>query len=300
MRNIAFATRFNGVGLTSALNWLVRLGCIAVVLLVAADAIWYFVVGPSERTNASVSTQGTSSQIREVNTARILATELFGSSESSQDLSSIENLQETTLSLTLEGTFVASDNQSHSSALISNRDTRASARLYRVGDAVASFAEIEEIHTRFVVISRAGERELLTFEEDRALTEPPPVTIPRSMSGNAQRSNSAQTSPMQSPLAGNLDPMRLQGATIEELKTLGLSEIQTANGAMLAITDSSSSSPLTRLGMQPGDVVLSVNGHSLDALRSDEKLIETIRDSSTARLGIKRADRTFFLTVPIP
>ena len=78
------------------------------------------------------------------------------------------------------------------------------------------------------------------------------------------------------------------------------SETQTVDGAMLAITDSSGNSPLARLGMQPGDVVLSVNGHSLDALRSDEKLIEEVRDADTARLEIKRAGRKFFLTVPIP
>ena len=96
-----------------------------------------------------------------------------------------------------------------------------------------------------------------------------------------------------------LDPKRIQEVTIDELKTLGLKEIQTGDGAMLAISDSSDSSPLARLGMQPGDIVLSVNGHSLDQLRSDERLVEEVRDSTTARLGIKRADRTFFLTVPI-
>lgn len=300
MRNIGFVTRFSSVGLISTLAWLVRLGCIAAVLLVTADAIWYFVIGPTDRAEAFTSSQGTRPQVREVDTARILATELFGSSDSAQDLASLENLQETTLSLTLEGTFVASDDQFQSIAYISNRDSRAAAREYRVGDAVASFAEIEEIHPRFVVISRAGERELLTFEIDRVFSEPPMSARTQPNGANSQPANTMQTPLLQTPNVRDIDSKRIQEATIDDLKTLGLTEIQTGDGAMLAITDSSGTSPLARLGMQPGDIVLSVNGHSLDALRNDEKLIEKVRDASTARLGIKRADRTFFLTVPIP
>lgn len=300
MRNIAFATRFTSVGLLSTLGWIVRLGCIAAILLVAADAIWYFVVGPTDRTEASVFTQNPNSLAREVNTARILGTELFGSSDSTQDTASIENLQETTLSLTLEGTFVSSDDHSYSIAFISNRDRRGNAREYRIGDAVASFAEIEEIHPRFVVISRAGERELLTFDVDRVFSEPPANTNMEPNNGDLQPSNPAQIPLLQTPTVRELDPKRLQEATLDELKTLGLTETQTVDGAMLAITDSAGTSPLTRLGMQPGDIVLSVNGHSLDALRNNEKLVEQVRDATTARLEIKRASRTFFLTVPIP
>ena len=224
---------------------------------------------------------------------------MFGSSDVAQDLSSLENLQETTLNLTLEGTFVASDDRSHSTAFISNRDSRGTAREFRVGDTVASFAEIAEIHPRFVVISRAGEHELLTFDIDRVFSEPP-----RRVTGQPGTSNQGSANPIQTPLlqvqsVRELDPKRLQKGTIDELKTLGLTEIQTGEGSMLAISDSSGTSPLARLGMQPGDIVLSVNGHSLDELRSDEKLIEEVRDSNAARLGIKRANRTFFLTVPI-
>ena len=299
MRNIGFVTRFSSVGLISTLAWLVRLGCIAAVLIVAADAIWYFVVGPTDQNNGSTITQRANPQVREVNTARILATELFGSSDQAQELSALENLQETTLNLTLEGTFVASDDQSHSSAFISNRDSRGTAREYRIGDAVASFAQIEEIHPRFVVISRAGERELLPFEIDRVFSEPPANTVSPAKTDSQSSSRSNQTSLLQAQSIRELDPKKLQGATFDELKTLGLREIQTGEGSMLAISDSSSTSPLARLGMQPGDVVLTVNGHSLDALRKDEKLIEEVRDSNTARLGIKRANRTFFLTVPI-
>ena len=299
MRNVGFVTRFTSTGLISTLAWIIRLACIAAVLLVAADAIWYFVVGPTDRNDVSTFTQSDNSQVRKVNTARILATELFGSSDLAQELSSLENLQETTLNLTLEGTFVASDDRSHSTAYISNRDSRGTAREYRVGDTVASFAEIAEIHPRFVVISRAGEHELLTFEIDRVFSEPPRRMTNNSSTGTQQSNNPVQAPLMQTPSIRELDPKRLQEVTIDELKTLGLTEIQTGEGSMLAIADSTGSSPLARLGMQPGDVVLTVNGHSLDELRSDEKLIEQVRDSSTARLGIKRANRTFYLTVPI-
>lgn len=299
MRNIGFATLFSRVGLLTAFAWLVRLGCVAVVILVAAEAIWYFVIGPVDRTESSTSTYGSTSQIHEVNTARILATELFGSSEAVEESVSLENLQETTLSLTLEATFVASDDRSHSVAFISNRDGRGAASEYRTGDAVASFAEIAEIHPRFVVISRAGERELLTFEVDRVFSETVKFSTPESNISNPQSEAIGRAPLQQRPSVRNLDPKRLQEASIDDLKPLGLTEIQTSEGSMLAITDSSGTTPLARLGMQPGDIVKTVNGHSLEALRSDQELAKEVLGANTARLEVKRANREFYLTVPM-
>ena len=309
MRNIGIASFFSTDGLVRAFAWLIRVGCIVVVLLVAADAVWYFMIGPVDRTKASTAQEVATQSAPKIDTARLLATELFGSSEAAEDVSSLAELQETTLSLTLEGTVVATDDQSHSIAFISNRNQRGGPREYRIGDTVASFSEIAEIHPRTVVIARAGERELLTFDGDQVFSEHPDLmNQPLAPATELNRPNATEPRPATGGLTpqqqirsvSEINPTLIKEATLEDLAPLGLTTIQTNEGAMLALADSAGSSPLARLGLQPGDVVVSVNGYSYDALRSDELLAHEVLGESTARLEINRSGRAFYLTVPLP
>ena len=50
---------------------------------------------------------------------------------------------------------------------------------------------------------------------------------------------------------------------------------------------------LTQLGLQPGDVILSVNGQTLGNLNDDQMLLEQVTNSGQARLEIQRGNRRF-------
>ena len=73
------------------------------------------------------------------------------------------------------------------------------------------------------------------------------------------------------------------------LKQLGLET--SANGSGYKI--SNSGSMLTQLGLQPGDIILSVNGQTLGNLDDDQMLLEQVTNSGQARLEIQRGNRRF-------
>jgi general secretion pathway protein C len=50
---------------------------------------------------------------------------------------------------------------------------------------------------------------------------------------------------------------------------------------------------LTQLGLQPGDVILSVNGQTLGNIDDDQNLLGQVTDSGQARLEIQRGNRRF-------
>ena len=57
---------------------------------------------------------------------------------------------------------------------------------------------------------------------------------------------------------------------------------------------------IRQAGLQPGDVVLSVNGKAVGVASSDGALIDQVMNSSRVRAEVQRGNRRFFLTVPVP
>jgi len=50
---------------------------------------------------------------------------------------------------------------------------------------------------------------------------------------------------------------------------------------------------LTQVGLQPGDVILSVNGQTLGNMSDDQMLLDQVTASGQARLEIQRGNRRF-------
>ena len=284
----------NPTNLVRVVTWCVWLGivaCILVVAFVGVNSVWSMVAGPPRDGNAVNMSTAETMQSRTINIESIVEANLFGKPHSEDLLTDIENLRETTLNLSLEGTFVAIDSDAATMALISNRDGSGVPKPYRSGDAIAGFAAIESIQPKFVVISRSGERERLTFPEANIL----------------QLANKSESVEEGTPLATS-QPKQSQpqalNADIEwgmtDLKQLGLAEVKNHGTLALEVTESDGTSILGRLGMLPGDVVLSVNGVDLQQLRNNQALANEILASGFAKLEIIRDDRDFVVTVPLP
>ena len=272
--------------------WLVRIGCVLVVLYVIAEAVWYFGVGPSSSQHTTNYPLALSPIEEKIDIARISTTALFGTVEEVQPTSLIEDLQETTLDLTLHGTIIATDSNAASVALISHRNRAAGVSDYQVGDTIGSLAEVTEIHPRFIVISRNGEHERLTFNAKRLFSVLPQQN--REVLANVDQA----TTGIDNETKSNNPARSLQIDSVADLTELGLSEVHRNGETVLQINNVSVPSQLTRLGMQAGDVVLSVNGFSLETLRQSESLANEILNAETARLEVQRGSRLFYLTVP--
>ena len=57
---------------------------------------------------------------------------------------------------------------------------------------------------------------------------------------------------------------------------------------------------IKQAGLQPGDVILSINGKPVGVASSDSALMAQVMASSRVRVEVQRGARRFFLTVPVP
>jgi type II secretory pathway component PulC len=91
----------------------------------------------------------------------------------------------------------------------------------------------------------------------------------------------------------NTDPAGL-------LNEIGISAVSEGEASGYRLSDTLPSAQMLQAGLQEGDLVLSVNGTPVGDVRSDAALIDQAMNDGRVRVEIQRADRRFFLTVPIP
>jgi general secretion pathway protein C len=51
--------------------------------------------------------------------------------------------------------------------------------------------------------------------------------------------------------------------------------------------------------LQPGDIILSVNGQAVGDIRQDQKQIDNLLAQGSARLEVQRGNRRFFITASL-
>ena len=197
----------------------------------------------------------------------------------------------TRLPLTLEAVFVSSI-PAESGAIISERGKPG--KLYSPGDPVPGNARLAAVEAQRVILRRAGAREALAFKvgyeakasisqiSEQASTVNAPPSRPLNISGDRPVIESLSADLAQRPE--------------ETLNKLGITP--SASGGYRIGTGSSPL--LSQSGLQPGDVVLSVNGRPLGDLSVDRLAIADLAASESVRVEIMRNGQTLTITSRIP
>lgn len=310
MFTFSSVSRLTLTRMLSFVSILVTIGAVLIVVYHLATDIWFLAVGPSESKLTVTRQFADKTQFDEADVEAIAAANLFGVPVDSDLATTNQTLKETTLNLTLVGTFIGEGSPDEAVAFIS-QDGRVSPKQdYRVGDPIDSFARIEAIHPRYIVIVRSGERERLTFKEKAVIKELSVAISPNEVGSTDmhdedidQQGSQGASLPDPEVIMEELGNFRQVPTTYDyqALLRLGFQETVNNNGAPeLVIADSSGANVFTQLGMQPGDVVLSINGVKPDALRSDQATVEAVLKADTAQVELRRGSRQFFMTVPAP
>lgn len=199
--------------------------------------------------------------------------------------------QPTRLRLELLG-VMAGDGEKGSSAIIAPKG--GAGDYYRIGDTVQGRTKLAKVEATRVILDTNGKLEALQFEEKRSQkiqqTSAPVRKASRGAGGSGSLrdrfSNVRSAADAVDLIRGEVgkDP---RGA----LNQLGLEPV--ADGSAEGYKVSNSGSMLTQLGLQPGDVILSVNGQSLGNVNDDQLLLEQVTGSGQARLEIQRGNRRF-------
>lgn len=225
----------------------------------------------------------------------IVARNLFGVADSAATPEQrVERAVETRLPLELHGVFVADDGEA-SAAIVAQKGKPG--MLYSVGDTLPGNARLLEVHTDHIVLRRGGARETLTFPDSKdgqfVATQAQQTAEPATRSG-------PDTEVAASPrdVVANYRSMIDENPT-QALSELGISPVDVGASSGYRVGGLAESPYLSQTGLQPGDVILSVNGRPVGDISQDRMEIDNVLAQGSARLEVQRGTRRFFVTASL-
>ena len=293
---------------------LVNIILIVLMSLTVANAVLFFM-----EMSAPASTSPIRQSVQPAESApvyKVSDLELFGRAQAATAATEAINAPETKLNLELQGVFIAEDDN-RSTAIIGQRSKVG--ELYAIGDRLPGNATLASVYVDHVLIRRSGRVEKLMFSEGKLNIDKTNAStggnqaVPRTRSGStASRAeleqirdrlrNAAPPNPDTGPTGSRgLEDyaQRLRQDPMSVLGEVGLSAVNDGESGGYRV-DASAQSAIRQAGLQPGDVVVSVNGRPIGNVMNDTALIDQVMASSRVRVEVQRGQRRFFLTVPVP
>jgi general secretion pathway protein C len=244
--------------------------------------------------------------------------ELFGRLQEVAAPTEVIDAPETKLNLELQGVFIAEDDK-RSTAIIGQRNKLG--ELYSIGDRLPGNATLASVFVDHVLIRRGTRVEKLMFSEGKlniakatastGSSQTVPGTRPGSTTSRAELEqirdrlrNAAPPNPEAGPVSNRGSGLqdytrRLRQDPISALGEVGISAVSEGESGGYRV-DASAQSAIRQAGLQPGDVIVSVNGRPVGNVMNDTALIDQVMASSRVRVEVQRGERRFFLTVPVP
>ncbi|MFY9178494.1 MAG: type II secretion system protein N [Venatoribacter sp.] len=201
---------------------------------------------------------------------------------------------ETRLRLQLLGVTKSTDDRS-SSAIIA--ETGKAGEFYRIGERVQGGTKLAGVYENRVILDTNGKLETLKFDEESiagvtaaAAPNPAPASNPAlrnlpprrgSLQNRLQRASSPTEFVSMISADVDSDPNGL-------LNEIGLEVTGDGQGYRVG-----ANSMLRALQLQPGDIVLSVNGQMLGDPQSDQQLFHEISKESSVRVEVQRGNSRF-------
>ena len=219
--------------------------------------------------------------------AELTKRNLFGSTDPANLSRSSAPAVPTRLPLTLEAVFVSST-PAQSGAIISQRGKPG--KLYGPGDMLPGNARLSEVEATQVILQRAGVREALAFKSTFKAT---PNQSERQTNATA---NLAAPQKSVEPLLQQLNTELAQDPS-GTLKRMGVSQNK---GGGYRVSDTASNPYLTQSGLQPGDVVLSINGRPLGDINVDRMALANLASSGSVSVELLRNGQTLTITTRVP
>lgn len=204
--------------------------------------------------------------------------------------------READLGLTLQGVTIAAD-RAASQAIIAGGDQPVGS--YRIGAAITASASLAEVWPDHVVLNVAGQVRVLAFS-DRAAEQ---SAAPYEDDIEAPASNGY----LRTLIPAAADPDSAGRETLADLRAdlqrnpsglLAKYGIEPAGDGYL-ITEATPNGVLT-IGLQPGDLVITLNGQALGDLATDQAWADQVAASGQIRLEVLRDGATLSLSSPLP
>lgn len=306
--------------LIEPVRWLIIIGIAATL----AQTVLFVISGPQSSSAPSDPVRNTSQPQRSQTTSinAILSRNLFGAVDASNATTVAAPTVETRLPLELRGVFVG-DVPEDSAAIVAQKGK--SGELYAIGAVVPGNAELREVHPDHIVLRRAGNLETLTFPEvssalvansgDNTASDAGSLQMTEDGSGGAAFNSNDSETDQENGRSARWTPGQGAASTPREfvdnyrerldvdpegtLSDLGIAPVTVDGAEGYRLGNLAQSPYLSQTGLQPGDVVLSVNGQPVGNIQQDRQQIDSILDQGSARLEVQRGTRRFFVTASL-
>lgn len=229
------------------------------------------------------------------------------------------NAPATQLQLQLRGTLAEADPRSGMAVIA---DPVSGERAYRVGDALPGGASLDAVYPDRVVLLHEGVQETLGLPFDQptggtsataapAHSAAPAVNV---LSPGAQPVSSSAPSPQQMPAPVFVPPQMAQGAVdfSKIQQQLGVSDPAELmrqvsampvmeNGRMTGVRLSGgpNAALIGQLGLQPTDVVTSINNVPLDSMARATQVVDTLKNANRVTVTVMRNGKPVTLNVNV-
>ncbi len=295
-------------------RWLV----VALIAYTLATTVLYFVSAPQSDVRPGTDAKAPAAQTGRagfsqgtLDVDRIVARNLFGVADASAPATTQQTAMAvaTRLPLELQGVFVA-DVPEDSAAIVAQKGRPG--MLYVVGQRMPGNAELVEVNADHIVLRRAGVLETLKFPTATGQFVPTP---------NAPQSIAAPTRRTTQPGARSTEPdngrdergrkrptsdaladyrARIEADPAGTLADLGISAVNEGDASGYRLDSLTDSPFLSQTGLQPGDVIISVNGRPVGDINQDRMELDNVLAQGSARLEVQRGTRRFFVTASLP
>lgn len=270
----------------SAQQWLERATrtlpkALSVVLTIAiawqlVQLTWMLLEPPVEADNVPiVASTAAANRPKGVDVQAIVNAKLFGAAQTATPVAG--PAPETQLNLVLSAVFAA-DDPAKGLAIIG--ESAQQTKVYSVGDTIRSGTRLHAVYPDRVILDRGGALETLALPKRNlvAAVRPPPPRQPNRVVENLRRV--AETNPTAFAEIVRPQPVFANGVQRGYRVYPGRNRQQFA-----------------RLGLQPGDLVLAINGTPLDDPQRGMEIFNTIGTSDSVQVTIERSGQTQDVTL---
>ena len=282
-------------------------------------------IGAEKRIALKAVEKRTDASLQKPEYTMIVERNIFGATEKvetpppvEEPVEQLENLEETSLQLSLLGTIAGDANNSR--AIILDERTR-SQDLYRVGDSVQG-AEIRQILRGKVVLRHGEKDEILSMVEGSSSAEAD--NVPGAAASGASRSRRvsravrrARTAPAPADTGGaeDLAQQEIEEEVIPIDQEILQSSINNLNELLtqvrvrpyfrqgkpegLIVSQIQGDSIFAKLGLMNGDIIVSVNGQQMSTPEEAFQLYNSLKSGSPVNIQITRRGQPKILAYEI-
>ena len=222
------------------------------------------------------------------NTETIAGTHIFGAASAEDEIETpaatpTENLEETSLSLKLNGTMAGTDNRLTIAIIADNRNEE---KIYSIGDTIMAGTTLHVVYTDQVVLNRNGNLEALTLPRDL-----PDRSAPvRRQPAVSQTTGATTNSP-------SIQKAVAQNAT--KLADIVRSTPHYADGQIRGyrVYPGRDRRQFAALGLKPGDLIKNINGASLTDRQQATQIFQNFGDANQVSVTVERNGQRQVLTL---